>query len=176
MAELWKGSIDSFAPIPYSVTENMSVHAKDKIIYFDSQPHRCLRNLNEAGIERKGMGKLNQMLCLILLLLCLLNVVWRDEVLCCLQHFVHKNTVTSFAKTPQFSIAVTWCSQVPETAAKWMVATSECPVFMQGKVLKTWNHRCEHKDLLTLALCAFAVLPGTSSPVSKNNSHTLHKS
>lgn len=61
--------MDTFAPIPHSVTEDVSTHVKDKSICVDSQPPRCLRNCNIARIEGKGMEELNQMLCLILLLL-----------------------------------------------------------------------------------------------------------
>lgn len=61
--------MDSFALILHSVTEDVSTHVKDKIIYVDSQPPRGLRNCNISRMEGKGMGELNQMLCLIFLLL-----------------------------------------------------------------------------------------------------------
>lgn len=82
MAELWKGSMDSFALIPHSVTENVSTHVKDEIICVDSQPPRCLRSCSIPGIQGKRVGELNRVLCLILLLLWLLNLQC-DGVRCC---------------------------------------------------------------------------------------------
>lgn len=164
MAELWKGSMDSFAPIPPSVTEDVSTHVKDKIIYVDSQLPRGLRNCNIARMEGKGIGELNQMFCLILLLLWLLNLQDGDVMewgavvspAFCSQ----KQCQLLGENTSQFSTAMTYYSQVPQTVCCWM----NCGYIWTLFSCKTASSENEILALSTKIMCTSAVLSETGSP------------